>query len=288
MYVGTGIGALVSALIVTVVALEATAVAEGPEPQAVSEFVEMARDADIVVLGEVHGNPAHHRVQSEIVHRLQPAALVFEMIPQEREAKVNELRAHGSSREVLAEALDWSASGWPDFDYYAEILEAAPQAQVFGAGQPMADVRRSVVEGAAGVFGPDASIYGLDVPLDPEEQAAREAAQAAAHCGLLAPETLPGMVEAQRFRDAGLADAALWARVMTGSGQVVVITGSAHADLSRGMPALVALAEPEAKIVSLGQFEGGTGDAAGFDAVLTAPAVQREDPCIGLRDAMKP
>jgi hypothetical protein len=99
---------------------------------------------------------------------------VFEMIPQERERRVNELRAEGASREAIAEALEWDESGWPDFDFYAPILEAAPEARIFGAGQPIADVRRAMVEGAAGPFGPDAAIYGLDQPLDPEEQALRE------------------------------------------------------------------------------------------------------------------
>lgn len=140
-----------------------------------------------------------------------------------------------------------------------------------------------MLEGAAGAFGPDAQIYGLDEPLGPEEQAAREAIQAAAHCDLMSADALPGMVEAQRFRDAGLADATLWARIMTGGAQVVVITGSGHADAERGMPAMLALAEPEAKVVTLGQVEGPVdGTEGSFDAVLSAPAPPREDPCAGL------
>jgi uncharacterized iron-regulated protein len=242
-------------------------------------FVERARDHDIVVLGEIHDNPEHHRNQAHIVAALQPAAIVFEMIAQEDEGVLNELRAAGASREEIAEALDWANSGWPDFAFYAEILEAAPAARIFGAGQPNADVRRAMVEGAAGVFGPDARIYGLDQPLEPEEQALREAELAASHCGAMAPEVLPGMVEAQRFRDAGLADAALWARIMTGEGQVAVITGSAHADRLRGMPAMLALAEPETRVLSLGQFEGTVDDPDAFDAVLVAPAPERADPC---------
>jgi uncharacterized iron-regulated protein len=202
------------------------------------------------------------------------------MIPQSREATVNELRANGADRAAIAEALAWEASGWPDFAYYAQILEAAPDAVVFGAEQPMADVKRAALEGAAGVFGPDAGIYGLDQPLDPEEQALREAEQAAAHCDALPPEVLPGMVEAQRLRDAGLADATLWARIMTGEGQVVVITGSGHADRDSGLPAMIAHAEPDTTVISLGQFEGPVPDAEDFDAVMISPAPPREDPCL--------
>jgi uncharacterized iron-regulated protein len=250
------------------------------EPTSVAQFVEAARGADIVILGEIHDNPTHHRNQADIVAALQPAALVLEMIPQAAEDDVNALRADGASREAIAAALDWDASGWPDFGYYAAILEAAPAARIFGAGQPLADVRRAMAEGAASVFGPDAAAYGLDRALPPAEQAAREAEQAAAHCDALAPERLPGMVEAQRFRDAGLADAALWARTMTG-GQVVVIAGSAHADRARGVPAAIAIADPEVRVLSLGQFEQAP-EAGRHDGYLLAPPPPRGDPCAPL------
>ncbi len=249
---------------------------------ALTDFVTQARDADIVVVGEIHDNPEHHRNEAAIVKALQPAALVFEMIPQADEDEVNRLRGEGAPSAAIAEALDWSESGWPDFAFYAAILEAAPEARVFGAGQPIADVKRAMVEGAAGVFGPDAATYGLDLPLDPKEQQAREADQAAAHCDRLPAEMLPGMVEAQRFRDAGLADAALWARTMSGDGQVVVITGSGHADKLHGMPAALAIAAPDIKVLSLGQFEVPPPDPAAYDAVVLAPAPERSDPCASL------
>lgn len=246
-----------------------------------AEIAEAARSAEIVVLGEIHDNPDHHRTQAEIVAALQPAALVFEMIPQQFEDEVNRLRAAGASREQIAEALDWDDSGWPDFDMYAPIMEAAPEARIFGGGQPTAEVRRAMLEGAAGVFGPDAEKYGLDQPLPPEEMAAREELMRAAHCGGVPAEMLPGLVEAQRFRDAGLADAALWARTMAGGGPVVVIAGTGHADKHRGMPALVAVAEPDVRVFALAQVESAP-DAAeddAFDAVAVAAPPDRDDPC---------
>jgi uncharacterized iron-regulated protein len=249
----------------------------------VAAVVAAARDADVVILGEIHDNPEHHRLQAEIVRALQPAALVLEMIPQAAEEAVNRLRAEGAPREALAAELEWEKSGWPDFAHYAPILEAAPGARIFGAGQPPAEVRRAAREGAAAAFGPDAHIYGLDVPLPPAEQAAREALQAAAHCGLMPADRLPAMVEVQRFRDAGLADATVWARALTGDGQVVVIAGSGHADRQRGMPAALAAADPELSLFTLGLLEAPPRSADAFDTTLIAPAPPREDPCEGLR-----
>src|SRR4051794_8681519 len=108
----------------------ALALLAAAEPTSVSRLVTMARHADIVVLGEIHDNPDHHRNQAEIVAALQPAALVFEMIPQAREDEVNTLRSEGASPDAIAKALDWTASGWPDFSFYAPILEAAPKARI--------------------------------------------------------------------------------------------------------------------------------------------------------------
>jgi uncharacterized iron-regulated protein len=251
-------------------------------PSAASEidvFVAKARGADIVVLGEVHDNPEHHRNQAAIVAALKPAALVFEMIPQAREDDANALRETGASRAEIAEGLEWESSGWPDFEFYAPIMEAAPEARLFGAGQPVEDVRRAVDEGAADAFGSDAIIYGLDQLLEPGEQAVREAYQAEALCEALPPDMLPGMVEAQRFRDAGLADAALWARTMAGDGPVVVIAGTGHADRRRGVPAMIKFADPEVRVVSLGQFEQQPENGGDYDGILMAPAPERDDPC---------
>lgn len=245
-------------------------------------FLEKARDADVVILGEIHDNPTHHATQAEIVAALRPAALVFEMFPQLAEGEINDLRANGAPAGDIARVMHWDVTGRPDFGYYAAILAAAPGATVFGASQPAVDVRRAGVEGAAAAFGPDATIYGLDQPLPRAELAVRARLFTAAHCGKVAADRLPGMIEVQRFRDAGLADAAIWARTMTGGGQVVVIAGSGHADKLRGAPAAIAVAEPDLRVVTLGQFEAPPDAEERFDGVLLAPAPARADPCATL------
>ena len=254
------------------------------EPAGLVEVIAAARGADIVLVGEIHDNPAHHLAQAEIVAALQPGGLVFEMIPQAREDEVNRLRAAGATREELAAALDWDESGWPDFEHYARILEAAPEARIFGGGQPAEEVRRAAAVGAAEAFGPDAVTFGLDLPLPEDEQARREAEMLAVHCDAIPAAILPGLVEAQRFRDAALADAARWARTISGSsGPVVVIAGSGHVNRLHGAPAMLAVADPSLLVLAVGQFEAardGDGDGA-FDAYLVAPPAPREDPCAG-------
>lgn len=267
---------------VALVGVVGSAAALAADPADVERVLAAGRTADIVILGEVHDNPTHHATQAAVVAALKPEALVFEMIPQAREDEVNALREEGSDRETIAAALDWAETGWPDFAYYAAILEAAPEARVFGAGQPRDEVRRAAAEGAAVAFGPDASTYGLDRPLADADFAAREADMQEAHCDTLPAEILPGMVEAQRFRDASIADAALWARTMTGGGQVVVIAGSGHADRIRGVPAALGIADPDLAVLSVGQFEAQPEAPGDYDLVLVAPPPARDDPCAAL------
>ena len=226
--------------------------------------------ADVVLLGEVHDNPAHHAFQAEAVAHLAPRALVFEMLTPDQAANAD--LSLGPAE--LSAALGWAASGWPDFAMYYPIFEAAPETAIYGAA--VSGVRAAFEVGAAEVFGAGAAAYGLTQPLPPSQQTAREALQAEAHCDALPPEMLPGMVEVQRLRDAALARAAIEAHGATG-GPVAVILGSGHARTDWGVPAMLAMAAPDLRVVAVGQVEGPS--AVPFDHVVTADPPERDDPC---------
>ena len=231
--------------------------------------------ADIVILGEVHDNPGHHANQALAVAAIRPRAMVFEMLTADQAARVPTDR---TDAEAVERAVGWNASGWPDFAMYHPIFTAAPDARIFGGDLPQGEVRRAIDDGAAGVFGADAERFGLSAPLDPVDQAAREADLAAAHCNALPADVLPGMVEAQRLRDAALARAALGAMTATG-GPVVVITGNGHARRDQGIPSVLALAAPKLRVLSIGQLEGSAGQDQPFDLWVVTGTVARGDPC---------
>jgi uncharacterized iron-regulated protein len=237
--------------------------------------------ADVIVLGEVHDNPRHHLNQALAIAALSPKAIVFEMFgPNEALAVTPEVRGRA---DRLAEALDWESSGWPDFAMYHPIFLAAPDAVIFGGDMPREEVRRAVTEGAAAVLGGSAPLFGLDQPLDPDEQAQREAGQMTAHCDALPKDILPGMVEAQRLRDAALARAVLAAMAETG-GPVAVVTGNGHARRDWGLPRMLERAAPALEILSVGQFESPPDGVAPHDLWLVTPPVARDDPCAVFRD----
>lgn len=243
----------------------------------VSMMMSCAANAqDIVVLGEVHDNPAHHRVQAEEVTKLEPRALVFEMLTADQ-ARGQVLDDVGDPAALEA-ALGWADSGWPDFAMYYPIFAAAPLAQVYGAGVPRADAMAAMQGGLVSVFGPEAEAYELTTPLPEAQQEARNALQMAAHCNAMPPEMLPQMVDIQRLRDASLARAALQALADTG-GPVAVITGNGHARMDWGVPAYLMRLAPELDVLALGQTEDGAPLEGGFSQTLSSAGVDRPDPC---------
>jgi uncharacterized iron-regulated protein len=231
--------------------------------------------ADVVILGEVHDNPEHHQNQAVAVAAMMPKAIVFEMLSPEQASRMPVDR---SDQTALERVLQWNASGWPEFSMYYPLFTAAPGAAIYGAEVPRADVRAALDTGAAAVFGADAARYGLDRPLDPGEQAARENEQQAVHCDALPADSLPGMVQAQQLRDAALARAVLMAHQATG-GPIAVITGSGHARKDWGVPAVLSVAAPDLSVLSIGQVELDAGENPPWDKWLVTAAVERPDPC---------
>ena len=231
---------------------------------------------DVVILGEVHDNRMHHANQATAVAVFAPKALVFEMLTPDQAARVPK---DWSDSVALEAALGWNASGWPDFTLYYPIFAAAPAARIYGADLPAGAAKKAVTSGAAAGFGPDAAVYGLTQPLDPDDQSDRQTEQAEAHCNALPANLLPGMVQVQRLRDAALARAVVQAMAETG-GPVVVITGVGHARTDTGMPVPLRLAAPDLRILSIGQFEAIPDVTPPYDYWLITPPQPRTDPCL--------
>ncbi|WP_245925000.1 ChaN family lipoprotein [Aliiruegeria haliotis] len=231
--------------------------------------------AQIVLLGEVHDNPAHHLAQAAAVAALEPTALVFEMLNAAQAGIVNEMDR--SDPQALADAIGWDDGGWPDFEMYHPVFLAAPSAPVYGMAVDRDDLLDAMKRGAADVFGGGAEDSGLG-PLPEAVQAEREAFQLAAHCDALPEEMLGGMVEAQRLRDARFAAVALQALEETG-GPVAVITGNGHTRKDWGMPVYLEAMSPGISVVSLAQVELRADPDQPHDTWIVTEAAEREDPC---------
>src|SRR5690242_12305298 len=80
-----------------------------------------ARSAHFLLLGETHDNPDHHALQARLL-RVAAAgrtpAVVFEMLDVGQQAAID---AAPRTPEGIAEAANWSRSGWPPFSMYRPI-----------------------------------------------------------------------------------------------------------------------------------------------------------------------
>lgn len=243
------------------------------------EGLENLPRADVVILGELHDSPVHHLNQAQAVAALAPSALVFEMLSPGQVQGLTELEREDA--ETLGAALNWAESGWPDFEMYWPIFAAAPGVPLIGAALPRTLVRGSVAKGPAASFseaGGDPVRFGLDQPLPPGQQADREAMQMSAHCDALPEAMLPGMVGAQRLRDAAFAETVLDALEAHGP-PVVLITGNGHARTDWGVPWYLALAAPQVSVFALGQLEERPDDPPPFDGWIVTAPTERDDPC---------
>lgn len=237
--------------------------------------------ADVVILGEIHDNPAHHQNQHDILAALQPKAVVWEMLTREEAGRISSEMIHAPER--LEQALEWSESGWPAFNMYHQVFVAAPEAQIFGGEVPREAALATIQSGPAIVFGDEAERYGLTEPLPAVEQAARKKLQFEAHCDAVPMERMQAMVDIQRLRDAMLAREVIAALKETG-GPVAVITGNGHARRDWGIPVYLDRVQSGLKVFSLGQSEGHAVSGA-FDAVLDSEPAERDDPCKAFRNA---
>ena len=236
--------------------------------------------AEIVILGEIHDNPAHHAGQAAWIRQIAPRAVVFEMLTPEMAALAN--AAGRGDLPGLGARIGWEAAGWPDFAIYLPIFEALGEAEIIGAAAPRETVRAAFDQGAAAVFGPEAARFGLADPLPEDQRTLRREMQFNAHCEAMPMEMMDGMIEAQRLRDAQFAAAALDALERTG-GPVAVITGNGHARRDWGMPQVLARAAPEIDILSVGYVEApGARDDPRFDVTIVTDPAPRQDPCAGL------
>lgn len=237
--------------------------------------------AQVVILGEIHDNQTHHANQARALAALAPKAVVFEMLDIAQSLRITE--ALTRDPVALARVLEWEKSGWPDFAMYAPLFQTRPMPRFYGGAVREVDLARARKDGPVAAFGPNAARFGLDRPLAPEAQAAREAEMQAAHCNMLPAEALPGFVSVQRLRDAALAFTILIALKETG-GPVAVITGNGHARRDTGIPAVLAVADPAVTVLSIGQIEG-PEDAPPFDRWIVTGAYTRPDPdpCEGFR-----
>ncbi|MCA0177968.1 MAG: ChaN family lipoprotein [Proteobacteria bacterium] len=254
-----------------------TACASPPQPPP-----DTVRRADVLLLGELHDNPAHHAQRAQWLAALlqdgRPTTVVFEQMQAGTDAAV--AAAADADGVAQAGALDQAAWQWP---LHRPLVDAAlaGKARIVGANLPRPVVRAVVQDEAA--VPPQLQPRLAAARWSPAAEAALAQVIAEQHCGALPAARTPGMVRAQRVRDAAFAQVV--AREVQSGRRVVLIAGNEHVRRDRGVPAYLTDLPPGTQVLAVGWLEVGQAAPGGaFDDVAFTPApTGRTDPCAALR-----
>ncbi|MEM1306694.1 MAG: ChaN family lipoprotein [Pseudomonadota bacterium] len=297
------IAVLITCMIVTWPAGPAAAAAptDAPVCGLTADETRAFRAADIVLIGEIHDNPAHHTKQACLVDafatskaaaasdRANTPTLVWEHIDAtQTPALAAYLSTANPTAESLGSAVGWEKTSWPAWDIFAPIAEAALRNKLpMASGDaPRAQVRAVARSGLKALSSDTIGRIGLNTALPEKLQRDLLDDLAASHCGLIPAAAFVTMADAQRYRDASLADAL--ATAMRKSGSAILVAGNGHVRSDRGVPWHLKRMAPDAQVFVVAQAE--TGDSAGYPnagATLTSQRVDRTDPCIAMRKAFE-
>jgi uncharacterized iron-regulated protein len=257
------------------------------------QWFERMPQADVVLLGELHDQPLHHRQRLTWIAQWaerRPVAMVMEQLDVRGQAALDEARAAppeeneslGARARRLAQAAGFSFSGWNWIDYRPFIELALERDLPLYAGNLSRDEAMQIARGAPHRLATHAPQGWGDA-----QQTALLRSIAEGHCGLLPEAMLAPMALAQRARDAQMAEVAL--RAGRAGHLVVVLAGNGHVRRDYGLPLHLSALQPGLRVFSVGLIEDG-GDAGNalYDAVWSVPALRREDPCERLRKQFAP
>lgn len=235
--------------------------------------------ADVLLLGEQHDAPEHHRLERATVQWLaargQLAALVLEMAEQGHDTAG---LPPGASQAQVRRALAWDQAGWPWADYGPVVMAAVRAGvPVWGANLPRADMRHAMQ---------DAS---LDTRLPPAAWAEQQRRIRAGHCNLLPDRQIVPMTRIQVARDAAMADTVV--RALQPGRTVLLVAGNGHVQRGLGIPQYLP-GNIKVKVVSartqqaqeaIEKEASGVQPDAGADQVWPTAPLPPRDPCAALR-----
>jgi len=266
-------------------------------------LTEIAR-VPFVLLGEKHDNPDHHRLQARIIRRLHAArrrpAVVFEMLSVDVTPALGQVLATpGVTPADIRTAVEWDESGWPPWDMYAPIFDAALVARLpIAPGNLSRDTVATLHRGGRHALPPQQqAALGLDEPIAPERQRIMFEQIRDAHCGFAPDDLVVRMVDAQRARDMQLARKLIAAGEADGA---VLIAGTEHVRRDTGVPVYLAELAPGRMAATVGFMEVSRehasavetlaaryGHSVPFDYVWFTPRVDDADPCARFRKQLE-
>ncbi|WP_085581637.1 ChaN family lipoprotein [Thalassospira mesophila] len=263
-----------------------------------------AAGAKYILLGETHDNLIHHQRQAELIDVLSgdglKRAVVWEMINRDQQSALDDAWNNKKiTIDDIGNQLNWEDSGWPLWQDYSPIAEAARQHQLpmVAGNLPKALIAPLMAKGNGAL--PTSLAKKLALPPIPAETKTlfdREIVNA--HCGVLSPEQAPPFSTIQFARDASLARAMFDATRAKGIKGAFLITGAMHARANIGVPWHLRRFDPKGTSIVITMLEApNSGDPSSapadslkafgpdhsVDFIWFTSDLDRSDPCEGIK-----
>lgn len=250
--------------------------------QTPEDLLAVARQADWLLLGELHDQPEHHRVRAQLLLALRPDLLVFEQLPLMLEPQ-RLRRDQPLLPQLEALGFDAKAWGWPLHEPLFQIA-ASLNIPLKGGNLTRPQLREISQKGlSTGLPEGLREAYQRLQPLEAQALSVLQEDLRVGHCGMLPEAAIPGMVTIQRIRDLCMAEA------LAAAPRGVLIAGNGHVRKDYGVPTVLQARSSQARITSIGFLEGASSttpspaDQALYDAIWTSPSLTRPDPCEAFR-----
>jgi uncharacterized iron-regulated protein len=249
------------------------------ESVTISQLETILSKARFVLLGEIHNNPDHHRLQARLINGLvrngRRPAVVFEMIPADLQAELDRYRRGGAiEASSLGKVLRWEERGWPDWAIYQPIAEAVLSAGLtLLAGGLDGDAQKALAKAEPSPhYTQMMEQLGLTQPLEPQIAEAQGREIKEAHCSLLPQAALEPMMRVQRAWDAHLAKIILSAKASDGA---VLIAGAGHVRRDLAVPRVIHRTLTDPTVVSIAFVEVDPKQTAPSEYIQTVPGLQK-------------
>lgn len=227
------------------------------------DLIDRLIDTEIILIGERHGFAPHQDRAAFLIQALADRgrypALALEMLEPAQEPVIEAYRRKNPEyARRLGIDLDWINSGWPDWQFYEPIFDAAFSAKldIIGADMPLSEQRRIEAEGTP------------DRPDDPSILLSWQDSMFKAHCGLINSERTRRLALKQWKRDQAMASA-----IQGHQNGAILIAGQEHVRADRGVPRYL---EGQATQIA---FVAEPSEGKGWLSWITEAAEAPERPC---------
>lgn len=252
------------------------------------ELISLLSQSDILLLGEKHDNPDHHRLRHELLQSLisddEQSLLVMEMMTPDQQAAIDEMGAE----EPLPDTEEWpQLLAWDEawtWAYYQPAIALALQYDSrLLAGNISTEQMMQIYRATEPA--------GTDQTLNVDQLARLAQEIDSSHCGMLPETQIPAMVRVQQARDQQMAE------TLMSPGDFkrrILLAGNYHIRYDLSVPNYLPETGADLRIRNLAFLEVNPGltkpadylaDADGqpvYDFVWFTPAVRSDDYCADL------